>query len=336
MIKYYKHADSLQLEMGDTLPCVDIAYHTWGKLSDTKDNVVWVCHAFTANSDVEGWWPNIVGRGLPIDTDKYFVVCANILGSCYGTTGAMSINPNTGIAWFSDFPRITIRDLVNCHEMLRNHLNISKIEAVVGGSVGGQQALEYTVMHPNVIKSAFVGACSAKQSPWAIAFNETMRMAIKSDVSYVKNIPGGGLQGLKVARAIALLSYRNGHTYNATQKDENDDELLCHRACSYQQYQGEKLIKRYDAYTYMTMTYLADSHNVGRGRGGLEKVLKNVKIPVLVMGIDTDLLYPIEDQEYMSELMPNSTFCKVESKYGHDGFLIETDKVGSLIKNFIT
>ncbi|MFV0346263.1 MAG: homoserine O-acetyltransferase [Bacteroidales bacterium] len=336
MTKFYKHPSPLKLEMGAVLPSVDIAYHTWGKLNEKKDNVIWVCHAFTANSDVKDWWPDIVGSGLAIDTDKYFVVCANILGSCYGTTGAMSTNPDTGKPWFADFPRITIRDLINCHEILREQLGINTIRAVIGGSVGGQQAVEYAIMCPDVVKSALVGACSAKQTPWAIAFNETMRMAIKSDSTYADNTPEGGLQGLKTARAIALLSYRNEHTYNTTQKDENDDELLYHRACSYQQYQGEKLIKRYDAYTYMTMTYLADSHNVGRSRGGVKKALKSIKIPVMVMGVDTDLLYPIETQKYMSRLIPNSKFYEVESQFGHDGFLIETDKIGLLIKGFIS
>ncbi|HQJ21634.1 MAG TPA: alpha/beta fold hydrolase, partial [Bacteroidales bacterium] len=171
-----KHTNGFVTESGFHFKELNIAFHTWGSLNETADNVIWVCHALTANSDVNAWWPGMVGEGLAFDTSKYFVVCANILGSCYGTTGPISINPDTGKPWLNDFPLITVRDLVNVHEILRNYLGIKKINTIIGSSIGGYQAIEYSIMFPDLIENLVFIASSAKQSPWAIAFNQSQRL----------------------------------------------------------------------------------------------------------------------------------------------------------------
>jgi homoserine O-acetyltransferase len=221
-------------ESGSVLPFVEIAYNTWGKLNSKADNVIWICHALTANSDVETWWPGMVGRGLLFDTDKYYIVCANVLGSCYGTTGPASINPLTGGQWLRDFPLITVRDLVNVHEILRKHLFVSKIHTVIGSSIGGYQAIEYSIMQPEVIQRLILIASNAKQSPWAIAFSESQRLAMEADQSFMAGEPDGGKKGLRAARSIALISYRTCNAYNQTQKEVDEEKLISLRAASYQ------------------------------------------------------------------------------------------------------
>jgi homoserine O-acetyltransferase len=237
----FQHKGEFKLENGQSLHDIQIAYHTAGELNAAKDNVIWVCHAMTANSDVADWWPNMVGDGLLFDTSKYFIICANYLGSCYGTTGPLSINPKTNQPYYHDFPLITIRDMVNAHELLREHMNISKIFMITGGSIGSFQALEYSIMYPSVIENLVFIVSGAFASPWNIAFNESQRLAIHADSSFKNKYDSAGLQGLKAARSIALISYRNAATYNKTQHDP-EEKLGDFRAISYQQYQGEKLL----------------------------------------------------------------------------------------------
>ncbi len=244
----FKYNHPFKTETGAILPSVDIAYNTWGKLNSEADNVIWVCHALTANSDVESWWPGMVGPGLLFDPEKYFIVCANVLGSCYGTTGPSSINPDTGNQWLLNFPRITVRDLVNVHEILRKQLNIKKIHSVIGASIGGFQSLEYSIMYPEIVERLIFVASSSKQSPWAIAFSESQRIAMNADSSFVGNQPDGGKKGLKAARSIALLSYRNSAAYNKTQMEEDDEKTDLFKASSYQAYQGDKLVNRFNPF----------------------------------------------------------------------------------------
>jgi homoserine O-acetyltransferase len=334
-MKVLKHSKPFTTEEGALFKELEIAYDTWGTLNSKGDNVIWVCHALTANSDVGTWWPGMTGRGLAFDTDKYFIVCANILGSCYGTTGPLSVNPETGKPWFNDFPVITIRDIVNLHEVLRAHLGIKKIHIIIGSSIGGYQALEYSIMYPDMIEKLVFIASSAKQSPWAIAFNESQRMSIEADPTFFGNDPEGGKKGLKAARSIALLSYRTSYAYNKTQAEESDEKTGSYKASSYQAYQGDKLVKRFNPWTYYRLTQLSDSHNVGRGRGGVEKALKLVKAETLCIGIRSDILYPPDEQKSVAAGVAKGSYAEIDSFFGHDGFLIETGQVTELIKNFM-
>ena len=321
-------------ETGAVIPGLEIAYSTYGNLNREADNVIWVCHALTANSDVEAWWPGMVGDGLLFDPGKYFIVCANILGSCYGTTGPASVNPETGKPWLRDFPLITVRDLVNVHEILRKHLGIKKIHLVIGASIGGYQALEYNLMYPGLIQRLIVLASAAKQTPWAVSFNESQRLALEADQSFMNGDPDGGKKGLKAARSIALLSYRTSVAYNLTQKEEDDEKMASFKASSYQAYQGDKLVARFNPYSYWCLTCLADTHNIGRKRGGVLNALKETEAEVLCVGIGSDLLYPTDEQKFIASHVKKGEYVEIDSFYGHDGFLIETALVTDVVRKF--
>ena len=325
---------SYRTEGGNVFHGLEVAYDTWGTLNDQKNNVIWVCHALTANSDVESWWPGMVGEDLAFDTGIYFIVCANILGSCYGTTGPLSINPQTGKQWMDDFPVITVRDIVRLHEILRVQLGITRIHTIIGSSIGGYQALEYSIMYPEIIQRLVFIASSAKQSPWAVAFNESQRLSIEADPSFFEKDPSGGQKGLKAARSIALLSYRTAYAYNQTQAEDSDDKITSFRASSYQAYQGDKLVNRFNPWSYYRLTQLSDSHNVGRGRGGIVSALKKVKAKTLCIGIKSDILYPAEEQKFVAENIKEGQYVEIDSFYGHDGFLIEVEKVSAVLKKF--
>ena len=331
----FKYNKPFKLESGKQLPDLEIGYHTYGTLSKNADNVVWVCHALTANSDVFDWWKGLFGDDSYFNPDEHYVVCANILGSAYGTTNPLSINPDTGQAYYLTFPHVTIRDMVKAHQILAAHLKIKDIALLIGGSLGGQQTMEWGIMEPERVKNLVLIATSAKQSPWGIAFNESQRMAISTDNTFHDNVPGGGSNGLKVARSIALLSYRNYKTYGITQQEEKDNHVDGFKAASYQNYQGNKLVNRFNAYSYWYITKSFDSHNVGRNRHGVEKALSLIKARTLVIGIKSDVLFPIEEQQYLFRHIPQSAFAELDSFYGHDGFLIETEVLTKIITSFL-
>ena len=329
-----KYKNGFKTETGIIIPGLEIAYNTYGVLNKTGDNVIWICHALTANSDVEAWWPGMVGEGLLFDPMRYFIVCANVLGSCYGTTGPASLNPFTGKPWLKEFPLITVRDLINAHEILREYLGIKKIHTVIGASIGGYQALEYSIMFPGLVERLIVLASGTRQTPWALAFSESMRLAMEADYTFMDGDPEGGKKGLKAARSIALISYRTMAAYNQTQKEENDAKLTAFKACSYQAYQGEKLVARFNPYSYWCLTCLSDTHNIGRARGGVIKALKSIKAKVLCVGIKSDLLFPTEEQKFIVDHSENAEYIEIDSFYGHDGFLIETGIVTNVVRKF--
>lgn len=333
MNKTYIHKKQVQLESGRTLEQLTIAYTTIGQLNENKDNVIWITHALTANANPVEWWSGLVGKGKFYNPEEHFIVCANVLGSAYGSTGPLSVQASTGNPYFHDFPAITIRDIVSGHELLRQHLGIEKVHTLLGGSLGGQQALEWTIEQPEVFERLFLIATNAKHSPWGIAFNESQRLAIKADRSWYSYSADAGLKGLKAARSIALLSYRNYSTYVVTQQDEGDlvDD---YKASGYQNYQGEKLVKRFNAFSYWHLSKAMDSHDVGRNRGGVEKALQLVKAQTLVVAIDSDLLFPVDDSKLLHEGIAGSELKVIDSLYGHDGFLIETEQLKKEFKRF--
>jgi len=330
----FKYKQSFKLESGKKFGELEIGFHTYGKLNKNKDNVVWVCHALTANSDVFDWWKGLFGQNDHFNPNEHFIVCANILASPYGTTSPLSTNPVTRLPYYLAFPQISVRDMVKAHQLLAEHLEIKDIKIIIGGSLGGQQALEWSIMEPERIKNLILIATNARHSPWGIAFNESQRLAIASDRSFYANKPDGGAKGMKAARSIALLSYRGYKTYSVTQQEENDKKVDDFKASSYQNYQGDKLVNRYNAYSYWYLTKVMDSHNVGRGRHGVEKALSIIKAKTLVIGIKSDLLFPIEEQQYLFRHIPKAAFAELDSFYGHDGFLIETEALTNVIISF--
>jgi len=328
---FFTYRQPLKLESGNELSAIDITYHTYGTLNADKTNVVWFCHALTANSDVADWWNSLVGEGKTIDPTKHFIVCANILASCYGSSGPLTINPVTQKPYYSNFPEVTIRDMVKAHIILRKHLGIEKINMLIGGSMGGYQILEWAIAEPQIINSIVLVATSAKESAWGIAIHTSQRLAIETDLTWKNETKDAGAKGLKTARAIGMLTYRN---YNAFVAAQNDDEhkLDNYKASSYINYQGEKLVKRFNAYSYWLLTKAMDSHNISRNRGELQDVLKSIKVKTLIIGISSDQLCTITEQKFMANHNPTSTFDEIYSEYGHDGFLIEGKLIGDAIK----
>lgn len=334
MYQKFKSSQPFYLELGGALPEVEIAYHTFGTLNARRDNVVWVCHALTADSNVADWWPHTVEPGRFLDPGKYFIVCANILGSHYGTTGPLSTNPSTGEPYYDSFPALTVRDWVKAHSMLADHLGIGRIHALVGSSVGGFQAVEWCVEEPERFSKLILIATSAKATPWSIAIDETQRMAIFADDSYGLPSADAGRKGLAAARAIGLLSYRGGRGYNLTQNDYPDTKGA-HRACTYQQYQGEKLCRRFNAYSYVTILDAFDTHDVSGGRESLGEALQRISANTMVIGITTDMIFPPEEMQQLAKQIPNARYAEIQSEFGHDGFLVEADKLNNILINFI-
>lgn len=332
MINYYQHNHPFKLELGGALPQLTIAYHTYGNLNADRSNAVWVCHALTANSDVADWWPHTVEKGAFLDPEKYFIVCANILGSHYGTTGPLTPMPDTGEPLYADFPKLTISDMARAHALLANTLGIKKIYKLVGSSVGGFQALEWAAMEPQRFDNMVLIATAAKASPWAIAIDETQRMAIMSDKSYGERRDDAAQAGLAAARAIGMLTYRGPEGYNRTQSDRPESDITDpHRACTYQRYQGEKLCRRYNAYSYVTILDAFDTHDIGRKRGGLEKTLASLTMPVTVVGISSDIIFTPPEMRALAQALPNSRYYEIDSDMGHDGFLVEHGQLNKIL-----
>lgn len=321
------------LEAGGSLPELTIAYHTYGTLNAERNNVIWVCHALTANSNVADWWAGLFGPGNVFDPERYFIVCANIIGSCYGSTGPRSINPETGKAYGLDFPLVTIRDWARAHDLLRQHLDIQKIALCIGGSCGGHQVLEFAYLLRQRIKKMALLVTSARETAWAIAIHEAQRMAMQADLSFYEDKDTGGAAGMRAARGMGLVTYRTFEAYQNGQTD-SDDKLNNLKSAGYIQHQGRKLEQRFYAQCYWFLTKALDSHNLGRGRGGAAAALAEMEMPALVLSIDSDLLIPPSEQRFLAGHLPQAEFVMLESMYGHDGFLIETDRIGKILKDF--
>jgi homoserine O-acetyltransferase len=335
-MKFFDQHTDFTLENGAVLPSIRIAYHTYGQLNADKSNVVWVCHALTASSDAADWWKGLVGEGSLINPDKYFIVCANILGSCYGSTGPVTINPATGKHYYADFPQVTIRDMVQSFILLRKHLGINSIHLLMGGSMGGYQVLEWAVMEKEVVKNIFLIATSPSESAWGVAVHTAQRLAIEADHSWKDHHPDAGAAGLKAARAIGMLTYRNYGTFQDKQTDPDPEKIDNFKASSYISYQGDKLVKRFNAYSYWLLTKSMDSHHLGRGRGGdLIKVLQTILQPTLIIGIRSDILCPLDEQRFMADHIPHTWFVEIDSAYGHDGFIIETAQISRFLGEWL-
>lgn len=330
----FHYSKPFLLEAGGVLPGFQLAYTTLGKLNHDRSNVVWVCHALTGSSDFTDWWGELFREGSAFDPRDYFIICANMLGGCYGSTGPLSINNETGKPWFHTFPDLTNRDVVGAFDLLRKELKLHRIHTLIGGSLGGQQVVEWAVQKPDVFEHIIPIACDAFFSPWGIAFNEAQRMAIKADPTWATDAPEAGSEGLKAARAIGMISYRYYETFNQTQAEKTDDKIDGFRAASYQQYQGEKLVNRFNAFSYWRLSKMMDSHNVGRGRSSVKNALSQVKARTLVIGIDTDILFPTTEQKFIAEHVPSAQYREVTSLYGHDGFLVEFDQLDTILKTF--
>lgn len=337
-LKHYRYPRPFCLESGRVLEELTIAYHTYGTMAPDGSNVAWVCHALTADSDVRDWWPHTVEEGGFLDPTRLFVVCANIIGSPYGTTSPLSEDPTTRQPYYGTFPEVTIRDIVRAHILLAEHLGIGRIGMLVGSSVGGFQALEWVAEEPERFDRLVLIATDAVATPWAIAVDETQRMAILADGTYGEPRADAGAAGLAAARAIGLLTYRGSGGYNRTQQDAPGHlrPSGMHRACTYQRHQGDKLCRRFNAYSYMTILDAFDTHDIGRGRGGVEAALAAIQARTIVVGISTDIIFPPEDMRRLAAMIPGARYEEISSEFGHDGFLIEHGQLNNLLIPFTT
>ncbi len=339
MTTVFKYDKSFVLESGETLPGFHLAYTTHGKLNAAKDNVVWIFHALTANSNPVEWWPGLVGEGKYFDPAKHFIICVNKPGSPYGSISPVTKNPETNLNWNDSFPVFTIRDIVRTYQFLKDELSISKIFIGLGGSTGGMQLLEWAIEEPALFQHIVPIATNAVLSPWGIAFNASQRMAIEADSTWKDQDQDAGQKGLAAARSIALLSYRHYNGYDITQRRDKAFVALSdnanYAADNYQRYQGLKLTNRFNAVCYYRLTQSMDSHDVGRNRNGVEDALKTITAKTLVIGITSDLLYPIAEQQYLQQTIPGAELLTISSDFGHDGFLLEYDKIETALKKFI-
>ena len=345
---------SLTLESGAVIDDVSIAVQRWGELSPARDNVVVVLHALTGDSHITGpagpghptpgWWDGVAGPGAPIDTDRWCAVATNVLGGCRGSTGPSSLARN-GKPWGSRFPLISVRDQVEADIAALAALGITEVAAVVGGSMGGARALEWIVGHPDRVRAGLLLAVGARATADQIGTQATQIAAIKSDPAWQNGdyydtgrTPDAGL---KIARRFAHLTYRgelelDTRFANQSQGDEDPANPFGggrYAVQSYLEYQGEKLLSRFDAGSYVVLTEALSSHDVGRGRGGVGAALRGCPVPVVVGGITSDRLYPLRLQEELAELLPGCNGLQVvDSGCGHDGFLVESEAVGELIR----
>ena len=333
-LKFFYHQAPFALEAGGYLPELRIAYQTFGELNTTQNNVVWVFHALTANSDPTDWWAGLIGDKKLINPEEHFIICANIIGSCYGSSGPLDFNPETGERYLNDFPILTIKDMVRAHQLLKEHLGIAQIKLGIGGSMGGQQLMEWAISEPRLFENIAIIACSARSSSWGKGIRASQRMAIEADPSFYSSSPKGGWKGLEAARAMAMISYRSKTCFDASQIDKVN-ALDDFRAESYQRYQGNKLGKRFNPRSYYTLNKAMDTHDVGRDHRDLDHALSKIKARSLVIGIDSDLLFSQDEILALAEAIPNAQSRMISSPYGHDGFLIETASITLHLNQFL-
>jgi len=345
-------ADPLRLERGGRLDHVAVTYEAYGELAPGGDNAVLVCHALTgsahaagrhAEGEVPGWWDPLIGPGKAIDTREHFVVCSNVLGGCYGTTGPTAVDPGSGRAYGPSFPRFSVRDMVEVQRRWLDRLGVGRLRAVVGGSMGGMQALEWAASYPDRVGALVAVAIGARHSAWAIGLNEVARRAIAADPAF----EGGAYRpdrqpetGLGLARAIAMLTYRSFDSLEAKfgrERRPAEEEGLeaSFEIASYLAYQGVKLAQRFDANTYLGLTRAMDDHDLSVGRGPLRDVLATMTMPALVMGIPSDVLYPEVEQRQLVDGLPDARYARIVSPHGHDAFLIEFPQVAAHVRRFL-
>ena len=349
------------LESGGVLPEVTVAYETWGLLSDARDNAVLVCHALTGDSHAagamgpghksDGWWDDLIGPGKALDTDRYFIVCANVLGGCQGTTGPASIDPSTGAPYGPTFSQVTIRDIVRTQHMLMEHLGIGAWLSVVGGSMGGMQVLEWGAMFPEHVRSLAPIATTAAASPQQIGWSAVQRMAIAQDPKwrggwYYDAPDGDGpWHGLALAREISQITYRTTEVFDerfGRALHDSRDELSAwgrFEVESYLDHHGQKLVRRFDANSFLVLSKAMDLHDVGRHRGGIDATLGRLRMPVLTTSVVSDILYPPYQQERIHDAITagggDCEYHTVDSPQGHDGFLLESAFLGPLLADLL-
>jgi homoserine O-acetyltransferase len=334
---------SLELDSGIVLAPVEVAYETYGELNAARSNAVLIAHAFSGDAHAAGeggWWSNMIGPGLAFDTDKYFVICSNVLGGCRGTTGPGSINPETGCPWAMTFPSVTIADMVRLQKMLIDRLGIPRLLAVAGGSMGGMQALEWAVTYPDRVAAAIPIATTARHSAQQIAFNEVGRQAIMADPDwnngnyYGRKPPA---RGLAVARMVGHITYMSDESMREKfgRRLRTPDQFEVE---SYLTYRGYKFVDRFDANSYIYITRAMDTFDLTQ-RGSLTSLFEGMRARFLLISFTSDWLYPpyqsLEIARALRQRNCDVTYCNLDSHYGHDAFLVEVDQQTEVVAGFL-
>jgi len=326
----------MELEAGGSLPAVRVAYRSWGELDAAGANAVVICHALTGSADADRWWTRMFGPGRALDPSRDFIICSNILGSCYGTTGPAEVDPSTGRPWHGRFPEVTVRDMVRVQQRLAAALGVKRVKLVIGGSLGGMQVLEWGLLFPELVEAQVFIASTARHSAWAIGLGEAQRQAIFADPrwrggDYDEADPPGA--GLAAARMMAMLSYRSFPSFEERfgRRAQSADQFAIE---SYLHHQGRALVDRFDPASYVTLTRAMDTHDVSRGRGDFDEVLRGVRPRTLVVAIDSDILYWPAEQREVARLVPGARLAVMDSIHGHDAFLIDVDRLSDLVAEF--
>lgn len=334
--KFFSVPGPFRLESGEQLQDVQVAYQTWGNPKNAPDNTILICHALTGSADVDAWWPKIIGEGRPFDPANDYVICANILGSCYGTTGPLTPVPGRDRRYRADFPRISVRDMVELQRLLLDSLDIDRIELVIGPSLGGMQALEWAAMYPERVGAVIPIGVGGRHSPWCIGISEAQRAAIAADPNWNDGDYSEDARpeaGLAAARMMAVCTYRSWQSFeDRFGREMRDSEH--YQVQSYIRHQGKKINERFDANTYVTLTHAMHTHDLARGRGDYPETLRTIQQPALVVSVSSDALYPPEEQQLLAREMPNAQHETLVSLHGHDGFLIESEALGPMISKF--
>ena len=333
---YFEVAGRFPLKNGESLDGVRIAYRTWGDPANAERNTILICHALTGSADVEAWWPGMIGEGKAFDPADDYIVCSNILGSCYGTSGPASLKPGGEERYRADFPRVSVRDMVELQRCLLDQLGVEKVALVTGPSLGGMQALEWALSYPDRVGSIVPIGVGGRHSPWCIGISEAQRAAIAADPNwkdgyYSDEAPPE--KGLAAARMMAVCNYRSYQSFEQRFGRESREDGR-YEVQSYLQHQGDKINTRFDANTYVTLTHAMHTHDLSRGRGDYPDVLADLHQPALVVSVSTDGLYPPQEQQLLAEHLPNARYEVLASAHGHDGFLIETDELAGLVREF--
>jgi len=366
-IGFFRTASSFSLECEETLEHIELAFETYGQLNSAGDNAILLCHTLTGSAYAAGasapmetfnkhvpflrnknflwrpWWNELIGKGKTLDTDRYFIISSNILGSCYGSSGPASISPKTNQPYGVTFPPVTVRDMVRAQFELVKALGVQRLATVIGGSLGGMQVLEWAVMYPELVASIVPIATLAQHSAWAIGLNQIARVAIMSDPQWGNgNYRRQPVNGLAIARKVAMLSYRTDTSFNQRfgyERIYRHETIFSKKNLfqveNYLNYQGQKLVDRFDANSYIYLTYAMDYHDLSRGRAALKDVLGSIKARTLCVGIDSDLLYPDSEQREIAAAIPNAEYRQIKSNAGHDAFLIEYDQLDQIIRPFL-
>jgi homoserine O-acetyltransferase len=330
--RLYQHPGVFRLESGEELEEVQVAYRTWG---EPRPEAILICHALTGSADADEWWSGLFGPNRSFDPGRDYIIASNVLGGCYGTTGPTSTRPGTDRWYGSGFPQVTIRDMVDLQLGLIDHLGVESLELVIGGSMGGMQALEWAAMFPERVQGGVAIGVGAHHSAWSVAFSEAQRAAIWADPEFLDGAyePGEAPErGLAVARMIAMISYRgkaNFETRFGRRTVEDEFEIR-----TYLRRQGQKLVARFDANTYLTLVDAMDSHDLARDRGDMDKVLAGMKTPLLTVGISSDILYPASEVEELAGGLPNARYQMLHAPQGHDSFLIEMANLDGIVTRF--